>query len=122
MKTLLVGLGGAAGSIARYHLGLVAARRWPGLPWGTLLVNLVGSFLLALLMGLWLEGRVAEPTRVALGVGVLGGFTTYSSFNYEMLAMLEAGAYGRAAAYVAATLLGCLALGLLGWLAARALS
>jgi CrcB protein len=119
MKTLLVGLGGAAGSIARYHVGLLFARRWPGFPWGTLAVNLVGSLLLSFLMGWVLKGRVDEPTRLALGVGVLGGFTTY--FNHETFALLHEGSYGRAAAYVAATLLGALLLGGLGWLAARAL-
>jgi CrcB protein len=120
MSTLWVGLGGALGSIARYHVGLFAARRWAGLPWGTLAVNLLGSLLLSLLLHLVLRGRLDEPARLALGVGVLGGFTTYSSFNHETFALLQQGAWPRAAIYVALTLLGCLGCGALGWTLGRA--
>jgi CrcB protein len=120
MSTLWVGLGGALGSIARYHVGLLTARRFSGLPWGTLAVNLLGSLLLSLLVHLALRGRVDEPVRIALGVGVLGGFTTYSSFNHETLALLQQGAWPRAAAYVALTVLGGLACGALGWSLGRA--
>jgi CrcB protein len=115
MNTLWVGLGGALGSIARYHVGRLAAARAPSFPWGTLLVNLAGSLLMGFLLALALRGRVSEEVRLALGVGVLGGFTTYSSFNAETLALAQAGAWTRAAAYVAVTLVGALALGLLGW-------
>jgi CrcB protein len=87
MNTLWVGLGGALGSIARYHVGRVAASRAPGFPWGTLAVNLLGSLLIGVVMHLALRGRLDEPTRLALGVGVLGGFTTYSSFNHETIAL-----------------------------------
>lgn len=120
MSTLWVGLGGALGSIARYHVGLFAARRGSGLPWGTLAVNVTGSLLLSLLMHLVLRGRVDETARVALGVGVLGGFTTYSSFNHETIALAQQGAWARAALYVTLTLVGCLVAGALGWLVARA--
>lgn len=114
MSTLWVGLGGAIGSIARYHLQLFA-RRWPGLPWGTLAVNVIGSFALAILVTLALRGRVSETTAVALGTGVLGGFTTYSGFNHETIALAQSGDWTRAILYVLATLVGCLAAGVAGW-------
>jgi fluoride exporter len=123
MLTLWIGLGGALGSIARYHLGrVVHLRAGSGFPWGTLAVNLLGSLLLAALMAAALRGgRVPDGVRLALAAGLLGGFTTYSSFNYEVMAMAQAGDWGRAAAYVAATLVGGLAAGAAGWLLARAL-
>ena len=119
MTTLWVGLGGAIGSIARFHVGRFATNRWPGFPWGTLAVNLAGSLLLSIVMALVLRGRLDESARIALGVGVLGGFTTYSSFNYETLELAQQGAWGRAIAYAALTFFGCLAVGALGWLLAR---
>lgn len=119
MNTLWVGLGGALGSIARYHIGLVATARAPGFPWGTLLVNLLGSLAMGIVVGLVARGRLDDTARIALAVGVLGGFTTYSSFNAETLALAQAGAWGKAALYVALTLAGGLALGLAGWLVAR---
>lgn len=121
MLTLWVGLGGALGSIARYQLGRVAAARAPGFPWGTLVVNLLGSLLLAVLMALVLRGRISDNVRIALGTGVLGGFTTYSSFNYETLALVHDGAYGRATIYVLATVVGCFAVGALGWVIGKQL-
>jgi CrcB protein len=117
-NTVWVGIGGALGSIARYHLGGVALRRWPGFPWGTLVVNVLGSFALCVVMQLVLRGRLDDSARIALGAGLLGGFTTYSSFNYETIALLQQGHWGRAVAYVAATLVGCLAVGFLGLLIA----
>ena len=119
MHTLWVGLGGAVGSIARYHVGRLVAARAPAFPWGTLIVNVVGSFLMGVLLALALRGRVSEPVRLALGAGVLGGFTTYSSFNGETLALAQDGAYGKAGLYVAATLVGALVAGLIGWRLAR---
>jgi CrcB protein len=62
-----------------------------------------------------------ESMRLALGVGLLGGFTTYSTFNFETIALAESGAWGRAAVYVAATLLGGIALGIAGWFVGRSL-
>ena len=120
MNTLWVALGGAAGSVARYYTQLLAQRRL-GLtfPWGTLAVNLVGSFLLMVLGTVALRtGKVPEAWRLALGTGVLGGFTTYSSFNYEALTLMQNQQVGRAALYVVATVLGCLLAGYAGYLSA----
>jgi CrcB protein len=88
MSVLWVALGGAVGAVARYGVGLGAAR-WLGLgfPWGTLIVNVLGG----LAMG-YLAARVGpEQTalRLGLGVGVLGGFTTFSAFSLETVKLME---------------------------------
>jgi len=116
---LLVCAGGAIGSGARYLVSTWAARALgTDFPRGTLLVNLAGSFVLALLFAL--PARWATPElRLFAGAGVLGGFTTYSSFNYETLALLESGSGGLAVANVAATVTSCLVAGLAGLAAAR---
>jgi fluoride exporter len=120
-RFLLVCLGGAIGTGARYLIGLWAGRRFGvGFPVGTLIVNLVGCFLLAFIMHAALT-LSSFPTnlRLALTTGVMGGLTTYSSFNYETSKLLEEGATGTAVANVAVTLLGCFAAGLLGLVVAR---
>jgi CrcB protein len=85
-------------------------------------VNVIGSFLLALLMHVGLRTELIPPiVRIALATGVLGGFTTYSTFNYETFRCLQNGAWGAGATNVLATVLGCLVAALLGWAAGRAL-
>lgn len=111
-KVLLVAVGGAAGSVARYLVG-AAALRWigPGWPWGTMTVNIVGGFLMGLLTG-WLALKAAgqqETLRVLLGVGILGGFTTFSAFSLDVALMIERRAYGQAFSYTAASVLIALA-------------
>lgn len=115
-------LSGAAGTGARYLLaGWVNRLHGPGFPWGTLTVNIVGSFLLGALMQLALVSPELSPTvRVALATGFIGGFTTYSTFNYETLDLLAKNA-PLGAANLAATVGTCLAAGLLGGLAGRLL-
>lgn len=106
----LVALGGALGSMARYATqSLAQARLGVGFPWGTLAVNLVGAALMGLLMGA-LAGR-GSPTALFLGTGVLGGFTTYSAFNQEVLNLAMGGEAGKAALYAGGTLLGALLCG-----------
>jgi CrcB protein len=122
-RFLLVCLAGGAGSGARY-LVVTGLARVAGatFPYGTLTVNLVGSLLLGAIMELSLSVAVIGPdARVVLAAGVMGGFTTYSSFNYETLAAVQRGAFGLAAGYVALTVVGCLAAGAVGVVAARAL-
>ncbi len=99
---LVVGLGGAAGALARYYATLwVRALVGGEAPWGTLAVNVVGSFLLGLLF-VWLQSRAPGPyARELLLVGFLGSFTTFSTFSYEVVAMARAGAVGQAGAYAA---------------------
>jgi CrcB protein len=115
-------LAGAAGTAARYFVGLWAARRLgPEFPYGTLIVNLVGCFLIAFVMNVAVAKSWPETTRLAVTVGFLGGFTTYSSFNYETTGLAGSGAVGLATVYLLLTLLGGFAAGLLGLLASRAL-
>lgn len=117
-------LGGAAGTGARYLLsGFVLRALGSGFPWGTLAVNALGSFLLGAIMHVGLTTQALPPTlRLALTTGVLGGFTTYSTFNYETLGYLQEGRLGLGVANLIATVgLGLLA-GMLGLLAGRALA
>ena len=107
-RFLLVCLGGALGSGARYATALY-------LPNGTLIVNVLGSFLLGFLM----QAMAPSDLRLMLATGVLGGFTTYSTFNYETTQYLRAGAWAPAFANVAGTVIGCLAAGFLGLALAR---
>ena len=123
-RAALVALGGAIGSVARYGVGALAAQLLgPEFPWGTLLVNLTGSFLIALVMHVALSGTaISLELRIFLSTGITGGFTTYSSFNYETLALIDQRAYGLAGLNLAATVLGCLLAGVLGLAAGRALA
>ncbi|MFN3651789.1 MAG: fluoride efflux transporter CrcB [Armatimonadota bacterium] len=105
MTLLWIALGGAAGSVTRYLLGSwLTARVGAGFPWATLAINITGSFLLGLLYAVGRE-RLPEPVRLGLGVGVLGGFTTFSTFSVELLQLLARGQSAQAAGYAAASLL-----------------
>jgi CrcB protein len=110
-------LGGAAGSGARYLLaGWVQRLASAGFPAGTLAVNLLGSFALGLLMPLGLRTDLLGPSvRLALTTGLLGGFTTYSTFSYETMSLLQEGAWAGALLNILATLVGCLAASFLGY-------
>jgi CrcB protein len=107
----LICLGGAFGTGARYLLGGVVAR-WagPDFPYGTLLINVLGSFLIGVVQQVGLTSLLIPDTlRLVLAVGVMGGFTTYSSFSYETIRLLEAGSWLAASVYVALTTALCLA-------------
>jgi len=123
-RFLLICLGGALGTGARFLLSGAMARAYgPGFPLGTLLVNLVGSFLIAVVIELSLRGGWISPDlRLFLTTGVMGGFTTYSSFNYESLRLVQDGRAGAAALNVGLTLVGCALAGVLGLVAARVLA
>lgn len=103
MQTLLlVAAGGATGSVLRYLLGVQATRALGhGWPYGTFTANVVGGLLMGVLAG-WLAlrgGADGEKWRVLLGVGVLGGFTTFSAYSLEVALMIERRAWGEAFAY-----------------------
>lgn len=116
VRLLWVCFGGAIGSGARYLVSLLAAR-WLGAAfgYGTLFVNVLGSLLLGAIVSIAkARGLLGSTLYYALAAGVMGGFTTYSSFNNETLAHLENGLHGRAAWNVGLTLVLCLAAGFLG--------
>lgn len=111
MMLLLVALGGAVGAVARYGMGgWIQTRSGPGFPWGTLGVNLLGSFLTGLLLpALATHGGTGTPVSLLLKVGVLGAFTTFSTFAFEAFRLFEDGDRVRGMSYVAASLGGGLA-------------
>ena len=115
-RFLWICLGGAAGTGARYLLsGWALAGFGPAFPWGTLVINVLGSFLLGLLMQVGLATPLLSPTlRLTLTTGVMGGFTTYSTFNYETIRYAQDGSWPVALGNILATLLGCLVAGLAG--------
>jgi fluoride exporter len=100
-SVLLVALGGALGSVARWGLtGLV--QRWTGspLPWGTFVVNALGSLAIGFVTALALERALVAPaTRLFIVTGLLGGFTTFSALSYETFALLREGQWLAAAGY-----------------------
>jgi CrcB protein len=116
---LLVFVGGGAGSVARYLLAMTVQRNAPeGFPFGTFLVNLIGCFAIGVVGALGLERAALSPeARTFLMVGIIGGFTTFSSFAWETLGLLSVRDVFRAALYVG----GSVALGLLGTVLGRAI-
>lgn len=108
---LLVMLGGATGSAARYLTGrLTLAWFGPGYPWGTLAVNLIGGFLMGMLAGsLARFGQGSEQWRLLIGVGVLGGFTTFSAFSLDTMNMIERGDWVPAIGYALVSVIGSIA-------------
>jgi len=107
MNYLIVLVGGAVGSVARYGTGVLAGR-WlgPGYPYGTLAVNLIGGFLMGVLAGTLARIGGTEHTRLLIGVGVLGGFTTFSSFSLDVVTMIERGEPSVAISYVLLSVIG----------------
>lgn len=105
---LTVALGGAIGASARHGLGLMMLRIFgPGFPVGTLLANIIGGLLMGLLVG-WLAREMPASTnsiRLFAGVGVLGGFTTFSAFSLDAMRMLETRAYAVFFGYVGASVI-----------------
>jgi fluoride exporter len=114
-RFLWICLAGAAGTGARYLVSMWAVARFgPTFPLGTLLVNLAGCFLMALLVEAAFRSGWPETLRLAVTAGFLGGLTTYSSFNFEGTRLLENGAGGMAGAYALMTIVGAFVAGLAG--------
>lgn len=115
-RFLWICFAGALGTGTRYLVGLWAGRRLgAGFPYGTLIVNLAGCFLIALVMQVALRAANFPATlRLMLTTGFMGGLTTYSSFNYETTRLVQDGARGAAILNFAATTVGCFLAGLIG--------
>ncbi|MBL8950216.1 MAG: fluoride efflux transporter CrcB [Myxococcaceae bacterium] len=119
----LVVAGGAFGSGARYLVAVFAEKALPAsFFWGTFIVNVVGSALLGAIAAAATgePARLSPELRLLLGTGVMGGFTTYSTFNAEVLKALQAGAHVKAGVYLLATVTVCLLGAWAGWAAVRA--
>lgn len=111
MLLLLVMIGGAIGAALRYQAGrLFMHMLGTGMPWGTWFVNITGGLFMGLLAGLLARfgGASGETWRVLVGVGVLGGYTTFSSFSLETVMMIERGAWGPAILYVTTSAVGAI--------------
>lgn len=119
---LLVMAGGAIGAGLRFLLGRAAFHHFgPGFPWGTLAANLIGGLAMGVLVGAmarFIDG--GEGWRLFLGVGLLGGFTTFSAFSLETVNMIERGAAGMAAFYALVSVAGAVGALFAGLLLVRA--
>jgi CrcB protein len=102
INVLLVAIGGAIGSALRYLIGILTTRQYGAdFPWGTVTVNIVGSFAIGLLTEMIARRfHASMELRVFLVTGILGGFTTWSSFSLDTIVLYERGGFGLAAAYV----------------------
>jgi CrcB protein len=120
-KFFLIGMGGFVGANLRYITQQWAASVWgPAFPYGTLIANVVGSFVIGLFLTLATERLNLSPNwRYLIATGVLGGYTTFSSFAYETLNLAESGRYGIAALNVIGNVLLGLTAALLGIALAR---
>lgn len=123
MRFVLICLGGAVGTGARFALSTgIGAVLGIQFPYGTITVNVLGSFLIGALVYTSMATDLIAPTlRLVLTTGFLGGFTTYSAFNNETVMSLQQGMWGRALANIGVTLVLCLAAGFAGIAAARRL-
>ena len=116
---LIVAAGGALGTLGRYGLGLLMAPLSQSLPWGTIAINIVGSFVIGMTAA-QTRFPLSDTTRLFVMVGLCGGFTTFSAFSLQTFDLLRAGAYGRAGLNVAGSVVACVvAVGVGYWLAAR---
>ena len=115
LNVLLVALGGGLGAAGRFGVSLALPARADGWPFATFAINVAGSFLIGLLAG-WLstKGEAGEPWRLLLGVGVLGGFTTFSTFSVEAVGMARWGNATGALAYAVSSVVLGVALVALG--------
>jgi len=123
-QALLISLAGAFGTLSRYLVGVWAGRvLGAGFPYGTLIVNVVGCFLIALVYQLAMSSTmISSSMRLTLATGFIGGLTTYSSFNYETTELLRERAWATGVMNVGATLAACFVAGLLGLALGRGLT
>lgn len=123
--TIAVMAAGAAGVGLRYAVDSIVDRPAGGIPWATLLVNVVGALLLGVLAAVvtgMADGEAGRALRLVLGIGLLGGFTTFSTYAFEAFQLADGGHQLRALAYVLATNVLGIAAAAGGWSATRAVS
>jgi CrcB protein len=122
MRLLWVFAAGGLGSVLRYAIAVWSADRFgTAFPYGTLIVNISGCFLIAVAVQIAAASWWDADWHVAVTAGLLGGFTTYSAFNEQTIQLINSGAAGAAAMNVAVTLIGGFAAGWLGLVVARQL-
>ncbi|PLY06797.1 MAG: fluoride efflux transporter CrcB [Desulfuromonas sp.] len=123
MKLLYIAIFGGCGCVSRYLVsGWTYTLAGRGMPWGTLAVNVIGSFLLGVLMDMNLRSALLSPDlRVGLTVGFMGGFTTFSTFSFETVRLLEEGSWWQAGGNVLLNISVCLVFAMLGVALARQL-
>jgi len=104
---LAVALGGALGSLLRYFTaGAIQSAAWPGFPWGIFVVNITGGFFMGIIVeASALKFNISPELRAFLTVGILGGYTTFSTFSLDSVLLIQRGAYASAAAYIAGSTL-----------------
>lgn len=117
MPTVLVAVAGALGAVVRYRIGMAVGVR--GFPWATLGNNISGCFLLAAVLAGPGQARWGATTTAAIAVGLLGSYTTFSTFGYETFTLLRSGRMGSAAIYAGASLFGGVAATAAGYFAGR---
>lgn len=115
-----IGLAGALGAMARYRIGVAVGIR--GFPWATLGINLAGCFLLGVILAAPAADRWPASATAAVAVGLLGAFTTFSTFGYETFTLLRTGRGGTALLYVLASVVGGVLAAATGYAAGRALA
>ena len=119
---MLVGLGGFLGAIARFAVGTVVVERWGrAWPWGTFLINVTGCFMIAFFLTLTTERvTIPEGWRYLFPVGFVGAYTTFSTYEFETMQLIQTGAWIRAVSYVVlSTIVGLAAVFLAAWIARR---
>ncbi len=119
MTALAVAAAGAVGALLRWRIGVAFGVR--SFPWATLAVNVAGCFVLAVVLAGPAASRWSPTTTTAVAVGLLGAFTTFSTFGYETFSFLRTDQPGHAAAYVGLSLAGGLGATALGWVVGRTL-
>jgi fluoride exporter len=123
MILFLIALGGAAGSVLRYLVGGAVQRSSAsGFPFGTMFVNVAGCFLIGIFVRSLLNMQTSAELRALLVVGFCGGFTTFSTFSFETMGLLEGGEYTRATTYVVVSVVSCLAATMAGMAAVTAIA
>lgn len=106
-KIIVIALGGALGALSRYSLGLWISSKWSqGFPLGTFIINITGAFLLGFLNTLFLDKLTISPLwRIGIGIGFLGAYTTFSTFGFETITLLEGGSILTAGLYTLLTVI-----------------